>query len=84
MNEPKIRFKGFCGEWNAQQIGDVATFSKGKGYSKADLCSEGNPIILYGSMYTNYSSVIDDVRTFAPIYDGATFSKGKEVIIPAS
>ena len=84
MMEPKIRFKGFSGEWKTQQIGDIATFSKGKGYSKADLCSEGNPIILYGSMYTNYSSVIDNVITFAPIYDGATFSKGNEVIIPAS
>ena len=37
MMEPKIRFKGFSGEWKTQQIGDIATFSKGKGYSKADL-----------------------------------------------
>jgi len=29
-------------------------FSKGKGYSKNDLSDEGNPIFLYGQMYTDY------------------------------
>lgn len=42
--EPKIRFKGFEGEWRKAKLGDIATFSKGSGYSKSDLCKEGSPM----------------------------------------
>lgn len=82
--EPKIRLKGFSGEWDTDVIGNIASFSKGRGYSKSDLQSEGTPIILYGRLYTNYSSIIDSVDTFASIENGAVLSKGNEVIIPGS
>ena len=84
MKEPKIRFKGFQGEWETSIIGDIATFSKGRGYSKSDLRSEGNPIVLYGRLYTNYSSVIESVDTFASLQNGSVLTKGNEVIIPGS
>ena len=84
MKEPKIRFKGFKGEWKTSIIGDIATFSKGRGYSKSDLRSEGNPIVLYGRLYTNYSSVIESVDTFASLQNGSVLTKGNEVIIPGS
>lgn len=82
--EPKIRLKGFSGEWKTSVIEEIATFSKGRGYSKSDLRPEGNPIILYGRLYTNYSSVIDSVDTFASLQNGSVLSKGNEVIIPGS
>lgn len=82
--KPKIRFKGFKGEWKGEVIGNIATFSKGRGYSKSDLRPEGNPIILYGRLYTNYSSIIDSVDTFAFLQNGSVVSKGNEVIIPGS
>lgn len=81
---PKLRFKGCEGEWKKVKLGECGTFSKGKGYSKADICAEGTPIILYGSMYTNYSTIIDKVDTYAKMNDGAVLSKGGEIIIPAS
>lgn len=84
MKEPKIRFIGFKGEWETSIIGDIATFSKGRGYSKSDLRSEGNPIVLYGRLYTNYSSVIESVDTFASLQNGSVLTKGNEVIIPGS
>lgn len=84
MKEPNIRFKGFRGEWKTSIIGDIATFSKGRGYSKSDLRSEGNPIVLYGRLYTNYSSVIESVDTFASLQNGSVLTKGNEVIIPGS
>lgn len=40
MNEkkaPEIRFKGFTDDWEQRKLSDVATFSKGSGYSKSDL-----------------------------------------------
>ena len=84
MKEPKIRFNEFKGEWNSSAIGDIATFSKGRGYSKSDLKAKGNPIILYGRMYTDYSFVIDSVETYATLQKGSVLSDGNEVVIPAS
>lgn len=62
----------------------VASFSKGNGYSKSDLRSTGTPIILYGRLYTKYETSITEVDTFVDMKNGSVFSKGGEVIIPAS
>lgn len=84
MNEPQIRFKRFHGVWIPYTLGEMVTFSKGSGYSKTDLCKEGNPIILYGRMYTKYESVIDTVDTFVIPKNNSVYSTGGEVIIPGS
>ena len=65
-------------------MGDVAEFSKGSGYSKGDLVEYGTPIILYGRLYTNYETRISDVDTFVEAKVGSVYSKGGEVIVPAS
>ena len=63
---------------------EIAVFSKGVGYSKNDLCEEGTPIILYGRLYTKYETCIFDVDTFVKEKAGSVYSKGGEVIVPAS
>ncbi len=65
-------------------MGDVAKFSKGNGYSKSDLVENGTPIVLYGRLYTNYETTIKKVDTFVVEKENSVFSKGGEVIIPAS
>ncbi len=82
--KPALRFAGFSDEWEERKINDVANFSKGNGYSKGDLKGSGTPIILYGRLYTKYQFEIEGVDTFADIRSGAVFSKGNEVIVPAS
>ena len=62
----------------------MAKFSKGNGYSKGDLIEAGTPIILYGRLYTKYETTISDVDTFVVAKDGSVYSKGGEVIVPAS
>ena len=62
----------------------MAEFSKGSGYSKGDLIESGTPIILYGRLYTKYETIISDVDTFVEAKDGSVYSKGGEVIVPAS
>ena len=84
MNTPNIRFKGFSEDWEQRKLGDMATFSKGTGYSKSDLQGEGTPIILYGRLYTKYETVISDIDTFAEEKPNSVLSKGREVIVPAS
>lgn len=84
INVPAIRFKGFSGEWDNEALGANADFSKGQGYSKSDLVSEGRPIILYGRLYTQYQTIISEVNTFVVGATKSIISKGNEVIVPAS
>ena len=81
---PKLRFPGFTGDWEQRKLGDIATFSKGNGYSKSDLVPSGSPIILYGRLYTNYETTIKNVDTFVKLKDKSVISHGGEVIVPAS
>ena len=62
----------------------LASFSKGAGYSKNDLLSSGTPIILYGRLYTKYETNITIVDTFVAAKSGSIYSRGGEVIVPAS
>ena len=81
---PAIRFKGFSGAWEQRKAIDIADYSKGNGYSKGDLTDAGTPIILYGRLYTKYQFAISEVDTFAFPQNGAVYSQGNEVIVPAS
>ena len=81
---PKIRFKGFTEPWEQRKLGDIAEFNKGSGYSKGDLVESGTPIILYGRLYTKYETSISEVDTYVKAKDGSVYSKGGEVIVPAS
>jgi len=83
-NIPEIRFKGFDGEWEEKELDSIALFSKGHGYSKNDLVKNGTPIILYGRLYTQYQTVITEVDTYVTAKKNSVYSKGNEVVIPAS
>ena len=84
MAVPKIRFPGFTEDWEQRKLSGMATFSKGSGYSKADLKTSGKPIILYGRMYTKYETIIRNVDTFAEEKAGSVYSESGDVIVPAS
>ena len=81
---PEIRFNGFTDDWEQRKAIDIADYSKGNGYSKGDLTDAGTPIILYGRLYTKYQFAISEVDTFAVPRNGAVYSQGNEVIVPAS
>ena len=82
--KPQLRFAGFDDTWEQRKLDDVAEFSKGSGYSKGDLVESGTPIILYGRLYTKYETSISDVDTYVEAKEGSIYSKGGEVIVPAS
>lgn len=89
-NIPKLRFREFTGDnanaWELRKLGLLASFTKGNGYSKKDLVQDSNqtPIILYGSLYTNYKTNIEKVDTFARVKDKTIYSSGNDVVVPAS
>ena len=74
----------FAISWEQRKAIDIADYSKGNGYSKGDLIDVGTPIILYGRLYTKYQFAISEVDTFAVPRNGAVYSQGNEVIVPAS
>ena len=74
----------YTSSWEQRKAVDLAEYSKGNGYSKGDLTDIGTPIILYGRLYTKYQFVINEVDTFAVPRNGAVYSQGNEVIVPAS
>ncbi len=81
---PEVRFAGFTDVWEQRKVSEIGSFSKGTGYSKSDIRDKGTPLILYGRLYTKYETVIRDVDTFTTPKDGSVYSRGGEVIIPAS
>ena len=81
---PEVRFAGFTEAWEQRKAIYLGRFSKGSGYSKADLVPNGIPIILYGQLYTNYQFAISEVNTYVLRKKNSILSKGNEVIIPAS
>ncbi|WP_414827380.1 restriction endonuclease subunit S [Apilactobacillus kunkeei] len=84
-NVPKLRFKDFEDEWGANLAKDLCEFSKGKGFSKNDLTNDGKPILLYGSMYTNFKNTLSSVKTFVNnIKIEACYSKTGDVVVPSS
>lgn len=79
-----MHYFDFHYSWEQRKLDDVAEFSKGSGYSKGDLVESGTPIILYGRLYTKYETSISDVDTYVEAKEGSIYSKGGEVIVPAS
>lgn len=86
MNIPQLRFSEFQGYWEKHNLGEIASFSKGKGISKADIVEDGaTECIRYGELYTTYGETIDEVKSRTNIdVDDLVLSEANDVIIPAS
>jgi type I restriction enzyme S subunit len=86
----QLRFKDENGEaypdWEEKRLGEVATFLKGKGISKADLSNEGVlECIRYGELYTVYGETIIEVFSRTNVSEKELILSVKDdVIIPAS
>lgn len=82
---PELRFPEFNGEWERQELGEMYTFSRGKGIPKAKLSDTGNKCILYGQLYTIYNEVIKDVQSYTEVNkDRLLFSKKNDLLLPSS
>lgn len=86
----ELRFKDEQGnefpEWEEKRLGEIATFSKGKGISKADISRDGVlECIRYGQLYTDYTETISNVKSRTNIpAKKAVLSEPNDIIIPAS
>lgn len=82
--KPQYKCINYTPAWEQRKLGEIASFSKGSGYSKADIRESGIPLFLYGRMYTQYETRVDSVDTFAAPRPGTLYSKGTEIVVPAS
>ena len=86
----ELRFKQKDGEdfpeWEEKRLGDVVTFTKGKGVSKGDIVEGGaTKCIRYGELYTTYGEVIDEVVSATDVDPSQLLlSRKNDVIIPSS
>ena len=86
----EIRFKPNTAseypDWEEKSLGEVATFSKGKGISKMDIDENGVfECIRYGELYTFYGETIKEIKSKTSLSaKELVFSEYNDVIIPAS
>ncbi len=60
--------------WSVSLLGELGTFSKGKGILKEQVISDGLPCIRYGEIYTTHDFIIKNFKSFIS-NDVATESK---------
>ena len=85
---PVLRFPEFVndGEWVEDTLGQVVTFSKGKGISKGDIVENGKfKCIRYGELYTAYGETISEVFSSTNVdLKDLILSEENDVLIPSS
>ena len=74
MNEPKIRFKGFQGEWEETPFSETFDSLKNNSLSRAELSNSGEVMnIHYGDVLIKYGECVDVIK------EVETFVKDEEV-----
>ena len=85
---PQLRFPEFrnAKEWEEKRLDKIATFSKGKGISKANITQDGSqPCIRYGELYTHYNEIISEALSYTDLAsEDLVLSQANDVIIPSS
>ena len=81
---PRLRFKGFKGEWRKIRVGNCGSWSKGKLLSKQDLVNNGKfKCIHYGELFVIYGEVITNVVSRTNLNTGC-FSQVGDILFPDS
>lgn len=83
---PTLRFPEFLKdkEWVGDELGELSSFFKGKGLAKSDIATEGiNPCVHYGELFTKYTEVIKEIRSYTNISEGFK-SEANDVLMPTS
>jgi type I restriction enzyme S subunit len=81
----QTRLPGFHGEWEETNLGEVATFLKGKGLPKSAISEHGaEPCIHYGELFTQYSETIRETLNRTNETRNCARSVANDVLMPTS
>ncbi|OUD36300.1 restriction endonuclease subunit S [Flavobacterium sp. FPG59] len=50
--------------WQTKSLGQIGTFLKGKGITKAEIIETGKPCIRYGQIYSEYNYFVKEFKSF--------------------
>ncbi len=84
---PRLRFPEFrdAGDWEEIELGDIASFFKGKGLPKSEITHQGDsPCIHYGELFTKYPEVIVIIKSRTNLNKGCFYSVENDVLMPTS
>ncbi len=79
--QPKLRFKGFSGDWDEKKLGDVFLFSiSNNSLSRANLNNKNGDIknIHYGDVLINYKSILDVKLNSIPYINNSSIENYKD------
>ena len=62
----ETRLPGFKGEWMTRSLGEIGSFTNGRGITKGDVASDGVPCIRYGELYTHHHDFVRRFYSFVP------------------
>ena len=81
----QTRLLGFHGDWEETNLGEVATFLKGKGLPKSAISEHGaEPCIHYGELFTQYSETIRETLNRTNETRNCARSVANDVLMPTS
>src|SRR5690606_9319571 len=69
-------------DWELKELGEIGSFSKGKGISKSEANSGEIPAIRYGELYTKHDNVIREFHSFinAKVANGSIKLKRGDIL----
>ncbi len=86
-NVPKLRFPEFreAGAWDEKPLGNIANFYKGKGLPKSAITANGRKLCIhYGELFTQYSEVIETIKSRTDLTKNCFLSAKNDVLMPTS
>ena len=79
------RLPGYDGKWEMMRLGDIVSFLKGSGLSKADLALDGKRrCVHYGELFTTYGECITEVLHGTDREESFVYSLCNDVLMPTS
>ena len=83
----KQRLPGFSGEWEVKRLGNVGSFSKGRGLAKENINLTGRvPAVPYTAIYTDFSEVVrhSEIKQYTDPSVDHSLVKGPILLIASS
>lgn len=81
MNKPKIRFKGFEGEWENTPLLDVVTLYNGLTYTPNDIRDHGTLVLRSSNVQEGEISLLDNVYVRSEVATSSNVKKGDIIVV---
>ena len=79
--EPKIRFKGFYGEWKEKPLLDVVTLYNGLTYTPNDIRDRGTLVLRSSNVQEGEISLLDNVHVRSEVATSPNVEKGDIIVV---